>query len=374
MEPITLEDLKLINTLSKRKYPSLSMPPETSENERVKFNSVKRKLKEIADYFVVKYDLVYGPFQSNVSPEANPVTRGGKLHNVWSTLFKGASNKQYAAQISFVIEKEEPFLNIGFYFGRASRMKLSDKKREESESTLNKLGLDLSNVLTNNAEFRSRFDNLFELGFDAYSKQRVLPDQWIDAIKVDASNSQITVKVRPNDFGIIENSIIDFYVSQVIFLMSAINNPAFNNISELSINPLTPEQSAKRAERNAQIGLAGEIFVLENEKKRLIDLGITRAGYPKHVALQSSHHGYDILSLNSDGEEIFIEVKTTTRIKDDPYSKLFFITNNEYNISHKSKHAYIIRRVYDIENDPHFEDLDLELTTKTPNGYIISYS
>ena len=51
----------------------------------------------------------------------NAIAIGGtNFKRVWSGIFKGAENKQYAAQISFVMNPNEACLDVGFYFGRAS--------------------------------------------------------------------------------------------------------------------------------------------------------------------------------------------------------------------------------------------------------------
>ncbi|KFE98057.1 hypothetical protein IX39_16810 [Chryseobacterium formosense] len=369
METITLEDLKFINELSKRKYPGKKLTSNTNELERIKFNSIKVKLRNIALYFANKYESFYGPFSTNVSPEANPITLGETLHNVWSTLFKGSSNKQYAAQISFVIEKGSPYLNVGFYFGRSSTRSKKHNEKKVLENELKKLGLELSYTLQNNLEFRNQYNSLFEIGFNAYSNGEVLPDKWINSIKYNPDNSQITVKVFTNEFGVIENSILDFYVSQIIFLMNAITSTN----SEKKIKPLTPEQSAKKAERNAQIGLKGELFILKYETERLNKLGLLKKGYPRHLALESAHYGFDILSLDDNGNDQFIEVKTTTRKKEDPLSKQFYITNNEYNVLSNNRDKYKIKRVYNIENIADVDDLNIDLMERIPNGYIVLY-
>lgn len=373
MEPITKEDLVLINELSARTYTGLSLSTNTTDIERNRFNATKVKLKGIADYFATKYNLSYGFFETNVSPEANPMTRGNTLNNVWSTLFKGATNKQYAAQISFVMDRQNACLNVGFYFGRASTHNLDDAQRTIQETILTNLGISLSDAIINNTSFKTSYDDLFDFGFTAYSNgDSVLPNNWYNAIRTDAKNSQITAKIYPNDFGVIENSTIDSYVSQVIFLMSAINAPNATPITPI-IKPLTAEQRAKQAERNAQIGLEGEIFVLKNEILKLQKSGINRAGYPRHVALESTHYGYDILSLDDNGSEIFIEVKTTTRKKEDAYSRNFFISNHEFATFTQNRQKYKLLRVYDIENTPSFEELDLETVTKQADGYIVTY-
>jgi hypothetical protein len=292
---------------------------------------------------------------------------------VWSTLFKGATNKQYAAQISFVIDKTRPCLNVGFYFGGASAHSLTDAQKTAFETILLNLGNSLSNSITNNTNMLGRYNSIFDLGFTAYSNGNpVLPDQWLELIQTEPKNCQIVAKLHPNDYGIIENSTIDFYVSQVIFLMSTINATNALQVNP-SINTLTPEQWAKRAERNAQIGLEGELYVLRKEQEKLQQLNINRQGYPKHVALLSNQYGFDILSLDNDGNEIFIEVKTTTRKNNDPLSRKFFISNYEIRTFEENELQYKLYRVYDIENTPSFEELSLENLPRTADGYIVEY-
>lgn len=368
MNPITISDLTLINNLSNRRYPGKSLTPNTTNEEQNQFNHIKIKLRNIAEYFANKYNASYGPFETNVSPEANPVTRGHTLHDVWSTFFKGAQNKQYSAQISFVIDRESTCLNVGFYFGRASGHGLNQGQREILENILNNLGQTLSNMLTNNIEFQNNFNSLFDFGFSAYSSGSVLPNNWIIAIANEPKNSQITAKVYPNEFGIIEISTLDFYVSQVVFLMAAFQA---NNLLTPTIKPLTPQQYAKQAERRAQIGLEGELFIMRNETLRLQLLGITE--YPRHVALESNHYGYDILSLDNNGNEIFMEIKSTTRKSQDNESRKFFLTNHELEIFNLNQERYRLVRVYDVENNPHSEELNLNELTRLSNGYIVVY-
>lgn len=373
MEPLTRNDLTLINDLSGRTYTNFTLSSNTTQNERDRFNRVKNKLLRIAEFFASRYDAIYGPFTTSVSPEANPLNRQSKFHNVWSTFFKGATNKQYAAQISFVIDRETPCLNVGFYFGRASAIKLEQTLKLALETNLINLGVTLSDTITNNEVFQTNYNSLFDFGFTAYSNgQSVLPDEWCDLIRTNASNSQITARIFPNEFGIIENTTLDSFVSQVIFIMGTIRN-ANQPQAPIFIAPLTPGQRAKEAERLAEIGHKGELFIMEEERRKLTDLGIAMNGYPRHVALESTHFGYDVLSLDTNQNEIFIEVKSTTRSKNDERAKFFYISNNEVNKYEANRDEYFIYRVYSVENNPSFDKLILDDLVKTPDGYIVTY-
>lgn len=226
MSQLTKDDLILINSLSARQYTGKSLPTKSTEYERVQFVEIKKKLKGIALYFSNKYNAQYGPFIATVSPYSNPITRGNALSNVWSTFFKGAKNKQYAAQISFVIDKYEPFLHVGFYFGSASSRNLSVNERIQLEKSLSILGYDLKSALDLNDEIKLSYNSLFDLGFTAYSNgQFTLPDDWKNNLLTDVKHAHIRIKISPNDLGIIELSTLDFYVSQVVSLMSVFNQP-----------------------------------------------------------------------------------------------------------------------------------------------------
>lgn len=373
MEPITTSDLVLINNLSSRTYTGNRLLSNASENEKNHLGIVISKLKNLAEYFAQKYHQAYGPFDTSVTTGNSIAIGGVAFKRVWSGIFKGARNKQYAAQISFVMNPQEVCLDVGFYFGRASGHSLNREQRIELENQLSDLGISLSNAIANEITLQTRYNSLFDFGFMAYSNGHlVLANDWYKLIRKQAKNSQIIAKIHPNDFGIIENSTIDAFVSQIIFLMGAIRD-AGTPSSPIVIKPLTPEQRAKEAERLAQIGQKGELHVIEYEQQRLRKLGMVRVGYPRHVALESMHYGYDILSLDKAGNDIYIEVKTTTRTKDDLVSRSFFLSTNEFDFFSKHKEHYKLYRVYDIENTPSIDILDLDTLKKYSDGYIIKY-
>jgi hypothetical protein len=372
MQPITKDDIQLINALSARKYTGNSMASMATEKEKEKFKLIKQKLKDISEYFSKRYESLYGPFEADVS-SGNPITYAGTLNNLWGTFYKGAGNKQFAAQITFVMNRRIPCLDVGFYFGRASRHGLSREERLEAENKMNVLGTGLSNSIMSNPAFKEKYDSLFDYGFRAYSEGTpVLPEEWTSIIRTQTGNSQISARLYPNDFGVIEISSIDLHISQVIFMMAAIGGtPSIT--STVIIKPLTPEQRAKQAERLAQIGQNGELYVMDLERQKLASAGQEKENYPRHVALESSHYGYDILSLDENGGEIFIEVKTTTRTRDDNYSRRFFISLNEYGVFKEDVKKYRLYRVYDIDNNPTHEILDLQVLEPRPEGYIVEY-
>jgi uncharacterized protein DUF3883 len=96
-----------------------------------------------------------------------------------------------------------------------------------------------------------------------------------------------------------------------------------------------------RQRENMVIGNLGELLVVQNEKEKLQRLNIEKV--PEHVSkTQGDGLGYDILSYNDLGEEIYIEVKTTTGA----FDKSFYITENELQCSKRKGDKYFLYRLY----------------------------
>lgn len=108
---------------------------------------------------------------------------------------------------------------------------------------------------------------------------------------------------------------------------------------------------AVRESNNRDLGTQGEAFVLEFEKWRLTQA--KRDDLAKEVEWSSLNRGdglgFDIRSFNPlNDEELFIEVKTTTSGKYQP----FFITDNEVAFSKSYPNQYNLYRVYDFRSQP----------------------
>lgn len=100
---------------------------------------------------------------------------------------------------------------------------------------------------------------------------------------------------------------------------------------------------AARDEANRNLGLAGEELVITYEKEELERQGKHKlAAKIKHVALEDPKAGYDILSFDADGNEKYIEVKTTRGSA----SNAFYISRNELEVSKTRGDNYWIYRVH----------------------------
>lgn len=106
----------------------------------------------------------------------------------------------------------------------------------------------------------------------------------------------------------------------------------------------------EREARNSSLGAAGEKFVLEYEKIRLI--AIEKPNLADQIEQISETKGdwagYDIRSFNDNGSDRFIEVKTTRYGIETP----FFVTKNEVGFSTKNSLDYNLYRVFSFRKTP----------------------
>lgn len=367
MELLNIDDIILIKKLKARKYAKNSMMSSCTKYEKEHFDLVKAKLKGIASFFAGKYE-AYGPFEYSANT-GNPLSIGGKkLNRVWSGIFKGAQNKQYAAQISFVIDPDDACLNVGFYFGRmSSHVKL--KENELLKNNLFRISNTISTMISNNDNILDKYYTLKDCGFNAYYNDDIVNmNDWLSIIKTKPNKCELIAKLHPDQYGNIEYSLIDFYVNQILFLMSCVNAEK----NSMKMPPMSMEKRARQAELLAKIGEKGELFILEEERKKLKSLGLLNKSYPKHVSRESDSYGYDILSKDMSGNEIYIEVKTTTRKEGDIGANKFYLSTNEYQVFLKDKKRYKLYRVYDIEGSPKFREFNIDDLELIPDGYLVN--
>lgn len=111
-----------------------------------------------------------------------------------------------------------------------------------------------------------------------------------------------------------------------------------------------PTNYIEREARNRSLGDAGEAFVLNFERARLIHAGKeSLAAKIEHTAkVRGDHAGYDILSFEASGVERLIEVKTTKYGVDTP----FFVTRNEVATSERHAPQYQLYRLFAFREAP----------------------
>jgi len=131
----------------------------------------------------------------------------------------------------------------------------------------------------------------------------------------------------------------------------------------------------EREARNTSLGLAGEEFVLNYEHHRLYTLGQhTLADKVEHASkTKGDGLGFDILSFEANGQERFIEVKTTAFGKETP----FFISRGEVGFSESHQNEYQLYRLFNFRQIPKMFQLHGRIEKHcalTPISYICEFS
>lgn len=132
-----------------------------------------------------------------------------------------------------------------------------------------------------------------------------------------------------------------------------------------------PINYLEREARNRVLGLAGEEFVINFERARLISMRREAlASRIEHVSkICGDAEGFDILSFDASGAERLIEVKTTKYGPDTP----FYISRNELDVSQARAERYHLYRVFAFREAPHLFTLHGALSTTCsldPAAYI----
>jgi len=106
----------------------------------------------------------------------------------------------------------------------------------------------------------------------------------------------------------------------------------------------------EREARNRSLGSAGEEFVLNFERARLLSLNKDLlAGRIEHTSrTRGDGEGYDILSFEESGRERLIEVKTTKYGRETP----FFVSSNEVAVSESHADQYHLYRLFGFRAAP----------------------
>jgi hypothetical protein len=106
----------------------------------------------------------------------------------------------------------------------------------------------------------------------------------------------------------------------------------------------------EREARNRSLGAAGEEFVLNFERARLLSVGKeVLAGRIEHTSrVRGDGEGFDILSFEESGKERLIEVKTTKYGRETP----FFVSSNELSVSESYADEYHLYRLFGFRIDP----------------------
>ncbi len=147
----------------------------------------------------------------------------------------------------------------------------------------------------------------------------------------------------------LEQSEIVKPVENIVLEVSTINSSEINtSTSKVNFTPTTTNYIQNNIE-NKRIGDLGELWVINYEKQKLLKANKSKLSEKvKHVAKDKGDGlGYDILSFDTNGNEIFIEVKTTKG----KVNSTFYITRNELEKSKIEQDDFYIYRVFNYDNE-----------------------
>lgn len=128
-------------------------------------------------------------------------------------------------------------------------------------------------------------------------------------------------------------------------LVEAYEQSNFNTLRQAKLSPEKLRDIKRRSEAN---GYIGEEFVLNYERKRLRRAGRDElANNIKWVSQESAGEGYDILSFELNGQERWIEVKSTSGT-----GYTFEMSLNEWQTAVEAGNKYYIYRVTKVRTEP----------------------
>lgn len=141
-----------------------------------------------------------------------------------------------------------------------------------------------------------------------------------------------------------------FDISEIIETEEIIETHIDETINYLSLKNrinLTPRKVDfnQQQKRKSEIGKLGELFVLSEEKNKLEKLGKNKLArkVEQISTTKGDGAGFDIKSFDENGNEIYIEVKTTTGRK----LSRFYLTRNELQLSISEPSKFRLYRVFD---------------------------
>lgn len=205
---------------------------------------------------------------------------------------------------------------------------------------------------------------LIELGFPYISGykprsnyQKLLYD--VVADRLGSSRQLLNVAAADADLPIV--------VPEVDDILSVLTKPPTPLSEVRSAKEPPPPRAAfsvnylEREARNRSLGAAGEEFVINFERARLIHLGKeTLAAKIEHTSqMRGDAEGFDILSFEDSGAERLIEVKTTKYGRETP----FFVSRNEVAASESRAKHYHLYRLFGFRIAPRMFTLHGALST-----------
>ena len=197
-----------------------------------------------------------------------------------------------------------------------------------------------------------RFIKLLQRAQDAVLNESKTTVESVETVVSQTDNKNSAITHDKTNLDILDAPITE---SAEEIELNIADSQTITSKSKSNSNKVRTKEDINYSEQQAisqKIGDRGEELVLRNEIEKIKQWGLPDEILSKvrRVSLESDDYGFDILSFDKDGNERYLEVKTT---KSNGKNFSFILTKNEFEQAKKYGNKYSFVIVFDILNNPH---------------------
>ena len=197
-----------------------------------------------------------------------------------------------------------------------------------------------------------RFIKLLQRAQDAVLNESKTTVESVETVVSQTDNISSAITHDKTNLDILDYPITE---SAEEIELNIADSPTITSKSKSNSNKVRTKEDINYSEQQTisqKIGDRGEELVLRNEIEKIKQWGLPDEILSKvrRVSLESDDYGFDILSFDKDGNERYLEVKTT---KTNGKNFSFILTKNEFEQAKKYGNKYSFVIVFDILNNPH---------------------
>ena len=196
-----------------------------------------------------------------------------------------------------------------------------------------------------------RFIKLLQRAQDAVLNESKTTVESVETVVSQTDNISSAITHDKTNLDILDYPITE---SAEEIELNIADSPTITSKSKSNSNKIRTKEGINYSEQQAisqKIGDRGEELVLRNEIEKIKQWGLPDEILSKvrRVSLESDDYGFDILSFDKDGNERYLEVKTT---KTNGKNFSFILTRNEFEHAktYGSRYSFVI--VFDILCNP----------------------
>lgn len=355
VNPTTVNEIDFFTELDLRYFAEVAGSSYLSKDENSEIK--KKRLKNLGDK--IKYLLKISMPNGFIHDKVNWQQHERVFKHFWTRIFKPSPANKYIFFVLGVNINGEFFVKLDF-----SRMKgatfdlLPENLINDYESVIKKVSPGYQELTISAADIGNfDYDTLSELVSDYFNRYLGLYSILID--ELSGSGNGTTSDIQEREEGTISDSEVPLNI--ISRVPKKYNFDTGKNIDW-----------EKQNRQYQRIGSLGEQLVLKLEKEKVAKrFGDKKAN---EVIKQPDGKGYDIRSFNDNGDEMHIEVKTTTSGKNTP----FYLTRAEVSFYETQPSNYYLYRLHNYNVKLNCADRfimsanDLKHFTLTPLTYELS--